>query len=413
MNHDIFRKQALDEAAAPPIPGVTLAPPPVGWLFCTLGIIVLSILTGLLVFGTYTTFAQADGIIVPSTGLLPTQVDHAGIVTRIFVRDGDRVRKGEPLLQLSEGQGTPNHAETQTSILIELASKKQRLRDDLKDDELASKRQAGDIRGKISSLEQQVSAAAHEADTQRERAANAMSLYATWMKANGTGLVSRSQLLIQHDAALQAKAQASASVRTLIDLQRQLTDAQSQLVALPEKSAEKRRITERAMSDVTQSILEHEAVSASVVYASVDGTVTGSMVHVGDALDAREPAMSILPSGSILRAELWIPSSEIGFVATGDTVLLRYDAFPYRRYGQGKGVVLEVARTAVQPAQVLKWAGLQAKEPRYRVIVKLEAQSVRAFGADQPLLPGMVLNARVVLQRHRLIDWATISWKSM
>lgn len=413
MGYEIFREQAIKAASASTLPTITLQPPRLGWLFCALGIFVLSVLAGLLWLGSYTSFAQADGLLTPSGGLLPVQTNHAGVVTKVFVKDGDHVQKGAPLLQLTDDQGTPTQGETQASILRELASKQSRLRDDLASEEATGQRQADNLKAKIAGLGQQIITAQHEVAVQKERADSAMSLYLTWDKASDTGAVSHAQVLAQHDTVLQLKAQVDTAQRTLMDLQRQLDDARSQLADLPNATAEKRRATQRNMSDVSQIILEHESLHATVLYAPVDGTVTSSLVHVGDALDVHEPAMSILPSGSKLRAELWLPSSDIGFVSVGDAVLLHYDAFPYRRYGQGKGVVVEVARTAVQPAQVLKWAGLQTKEPRYRVIVQLQQQSIRAFGADQPLLPGMMLKARVILQKRRLIEWATMPWKSM
>ena len=44
-------------------------------------------------------------------------------------------------------------------------------------------------------------------------------------------------------------------------------------------------------------------------------------------------------------------------------------------------------------------------EPLYRITVRLDRQDVAAYGATQALAPGMQLDADVVLDRRRLIEW--------
>ena len=44
-------------------------------------------------------------------------------------------------------------------------------------------------------------------------------------------------------------------------------------------------------------------------------------------------------------------------------------------------------------------------EPLYRITVQLDRQDVAAYGAPQALAPGMQLDADVVLDRRRLIEW--------
>jgi membrane fusion protein len=44
-------------------------------------------------------------------------------------------------------------------------------------------------------------------------------------------------------------------------------------------------------------------------------------------------------------------------------------------------------------------------EPLYRITVTLDRQDVTAYGHAQPLSPGMQLEADVLLDRRRLIEW--------
>lgn len=96
-----------------------------------------------------------------------------------------------------------------------------------------------------------------------------------------------------------------------------------------------------------------------------------------------------------------VPSAAIGFVKPGDRVLLRYQAYPYQKFGSHEGKVLRVSRSATP---LPNSAGANS-EPMYRVLVSLHQQSVQAYGHPEALLPGMRLEADVMGERRRLFEW--------
>ena len=86
---------------------------------------------------------------------------------------------------------------------------------------------------------------------------------------------------------------------------------------------------------------------------------------------------------------------------------LRYQAFPYQKFGHQTGEVVQVSRAPLQPAELTSLA-LPAgggSEPLYRITVALDRQSVAAYGQAQALVPGMQLEADVQLDRRRLVEW--------
>ena len=135
----------------------------------------------------------------------------------------------------------------------------------------------------------------------------------------------------------------------------------------------------------------------------------------GAKADTGTPLLSIVPPTSRLEAHLYAPSRSIGFVRTGQRVQLRYQAFPYQRFGHYEGVVAAISRAALSPAELPpQLAGLTsvtgvaagaAAEPIYRITVSLTSQTVTAYGAQTPLQPGMTLEADVALERRRLFEW--------
>jgi membrane fusion protein len=111
----------------------------------------------------------------------------------------------------------------------------------------------------------------------------------------------------------------------------------------------------------------------------------------------------LLPADARLRAHLYAPSSAVGFLRADQPVLLRYQAFPYQKFGHHKGQVLQVSRTPLSAGELGLAPG--GAEPMYRVTVTLERQTVDAYGQAQPLAAGMQLEADVLLDRRRLIEW--------
>ena len=118
--------------------------------------------------------------------------------------------------------------------------------------------------------------------------------------------------------------------------------------------------------------------------------------------------LSIVPDGSSLQAQILVPSQAIGFVHPGIEVTLHYQSFPYQKFGLQHGIVHSVSRSALTPGEVtLLLGGGQppSADPLYLARVDLSAQSVDAYGHQEPLRPGMALEADMLLDRRRVVEW--------
>jgi hypothetical protein len=159
--------------------------------------------------------------------------------------------------------------------------------------------------------------------------------------------------------------------------------------------------------------LESAAAAARreiVVSAPEDGVVTAIQTESGGGVNTSVPLLSIIPSGSKLKAQLFAPSRVVGFLRPGQRVLLRYEAFPYQKFGQYEGTVTSVSRSATSPSLLSQQvSGLTSlfgsNAPVYEINVALARQSVMAYGKPVPLQPGMQLEADVLIEKRRLIEW--------
>jgi membrane fusion protein len=90
-------------------------------------------------------------------------------------------------------------------------------------------------------------------------------------------------------------------------------------------------------------------------------------------------------------------------------VLLRYQAYPYQKFGQYEATIQEVASTSIS-AQELTLPGAamiatQPAEPLYRVRLRLKQQEVLIYGKPIGLKSGMLLDASILLERRHLYEW--------
>lgn len=405
MSAGLFREEVLLAQRGEWIGSIRLQVPRLGWAFFGISVMAVAAILGLLLGGHYTRHEQVAGTLVPSSGLLIITPIVPGIVTRLQVREGDLVHAGQPLVEISGAQVSATLGDTDAAIAAQLQIKRNHLQADLDDQQRLSDLQKRDLRSRLTLLHGQMAQMEQQVALQQQRADSANALYDQWEKASKTGVVSKLQILQQHDTALQNLVQLKELKGQTFQLQQQAEQLQGQLDQLPLTVSSKRKDAEGQLADVAQSLAQNAAHRSVLLRAPADGTVTNVLVHPGQTVTAQQSLLTVLPAHARLLAELWVPSKAVGFIDTGDPVVMRYQAYPYQKFGQHVGRVREVSRSTVPATEVSRLLGQDIKDPRYRVEVDLDSQSVMAYGKRESLRPGMTLNADVLLDRRRLIEW--------
>ena len=136
-----------------------------------------------------------------------------------------------------------------------------------------------------------------------------------------------------------------------------------------------------------------------LILAPVDGVITDvTSTQPGDKLQANTPLGGIAPKGArpVLKAE--IAESDRGFLREGLAVKLKFNAFPYQRYGLIDGT-LEFISPAARPS-------VQTKQLIYEGRIRLDRDYYEVAGRRYPLHYGMMATAEIVVRERRLIDLA-------
>src|SRR5699024_6049840 len=262
------------------------------------------------------------------------------------------------------------------------------------------------IKGKLHSLRAQLRQIDGQLKLQTQQAADARELLERIQPLRAKGYVSALQVQQQKVAALDAKTQLKSLKRQRLQIHQQLTSTLQDLVRLPLQLATKNNLIEGKIADITSRLAQNEAQRAMVLRAPRAGVVSTLLAKEGKHVATGQSLLSIRPDGSLLQAQLLVPSRAVGFITPGSRVVLRYKAYPYQKFGQQYGHVTSISRSALGPGAIVALTGKRTKQPLYRVKVELDRQTIPTYGQLHALKPGMALSADIMMERRSLLQWA-------
>lgn len=401
----LFRQEVLKARQGSWLGDIAIASPLARWVLLTLAAALGASVVLFLFLGHYTRRESVVGQLVPSGGLLGIAAPAPGTITRVLVHQGDRVHAGDVLLEISSTQDNSTLGDTHLLVGRQLQLQRQRLKSDLATQQQLATQQLDALQDKARLLEAQLAQVTDQVGLQKQQVASAQALLERIRPLGAKGYVSALQIQQQEASVLEARTQYKTLIRQQLDARQALAAVRQQMTQLPLDAATRQNETERQLATVRQSIAQNEVQRAVLLRAPRDGTVSAVIAKPGQTVAAAQPLLSVLPTGSRLQALLLVPSRAIGFVEPGSRVVLRYEAFPYQKFGQQYGRVADISRSALSPAEVGVLVGQQAREPLYRVQVDLDRQSVPAYGKVEPLKAGMALQADILMERRSLIEW--------
>jgi membrane fusion protein len=402
---DLFRKEVLRAQRSQWLGAINLATPLAFVWWALLAAAVAAAIILFLIFGQYTRRAEVTGQLEPSAGLLTLSAKTTGIVARLLVHEGQQVAVGQPLVEVSANLVSASMGDTHAVVSRQLRAQKAQLRTTLANLQPESDAEARDLRARIGMLQAQVHQIDGQLALQRQQADTTAHLLQKAEPLRRQGIISTVEFDQYQATALSQRAGIKALRRQRLDTRQQLSTLQSQLAQLPLDTAAKANQLRGQLAQLDAQLAESEAARGTVLRATRAGVVSTLLVKTGQNVASGQPLLSILPAGSKLEAQLLVPSSAVGFVAQGDRVVLRYQAYPYQKFGQQYGKVVQVSRSALSPAETASLLGQNIATPLYRVLVALDRQTIDAYGTAETLKPGMGLNADILLDRRSLWQW--------
>ncbi len=324
--------------------------------------------------------ASAQGRIIPADNVKIVQAPSSGIVRRIYVRDGDAVKKGQSLVDLDPTVSTAAQVQAEQALrAAELdAARNQAIADALAGKGIRFVPPAGtspDVATtQLRLIEAQVAASrasvAGLAAARQSSLADAQGSERQIRKYDDTlplidrqlgsleelakyGLIAQPRLL---DMRRQRRVDQGEREVAATQRLRALSDAAKYQQQLAQSLEEARH---QALSDLAKAqsdvALRREELTKAQersrlqrLAAPVDGVIQELAVHtIGGVVEPARTIMVVVPHGELL-IEAKVLNKDAGFVRAGQEVAVKLDAFPFTRYGTLAAQIDSISADAVE-----------------------------------------------------------------
>jgi len=405
MSSGLFRAQVRDHAQSAWLGTIVLIQPASFAFLAACAFAIAVAMGAFLVLGEYTRKARLEGIVAPQQGVVRILAPQPGIVESVRVAEGDEVARDALVATLADARESAAREADGSAVAERLLERGRALaRQRASTAQAASSEQAAATE-RVHGLEREREALDREMETQSTRVELASRGMDRARELEAIGFLSIASADRERDAGMQAVAQLEGLRRARIALSRDLAAARLDQQAARARSSAQLAALDLQRASVEQERLEHELQYRAAIVAPASGTVAAILVERDQAVVAGTALATLIPARSPLEVHLFAPSRSIGFVHAGQEVLVRFLAYPHQKFGAYRARVVAVSRAplpAGEPGFVPADGG---REPLYRIKAALASQAVLAYGKPRALKAGMQVEADVLLDRRRLIEW--------
>ncbi|MFN5117397.1 MAG: HlyD family efflux transporter periplasmic adaptor subunit [Cyanobacteriota bacterium] len=389
-----------------------------GWsraiVWSLIGLTGFSVIYGLV--ARIETSINANGKLRPVGGVHSVIAPFNAPVQQVLVREGQAVRKGQPLIQLREVaiKEQRSRLESQQSLwrketnLLALqlglpalppTSPEARRELEVETSEVALRQEAAIrelARARVNQTQQAI-----DLEAMRKKLAINENISARMHKLVREGAMSRLELDRQKER----------QIELLGAIRRTEQELESARLRVGESELKKRQILtgnlkeiyvqyDNARSQLTdvEARLDdlNDRLLLGKLIAPIDGVVFDLQVKAGEIVSPARPALLLVPQGK-LEAELQVSNKDIGFLDVGMPVEIRVTSFPFTDYGSIKGTLRRLGADAKEPD------ALNPQE-HFTTMVSIDRSVLSRDGTTYPLRPGMAVTALIQLGSRPVIS---------
>ena len=138
------------------------------------------------------------------------------------------------------------------------------------------------------------------------------------------------------------------------------------------------------------------ALEQTTITAPVDGTILALNTRtIGGVVNVAERIAQIVPDNDLLYVDVTLDNQDVGFVRVGQRVVIKVATYPFQRYGYLEGTVENISPDAIQD---------EKKGLVYKAKVKLSGANSSKKNRLK-LLPGMGVSAEITTGKRRIIEF--------
>ena len=391
---------------------------------------IMAFVVGIIVWAAYAEideFTRGQGRVIPSRSVQLIQNLEGGIVAEVFVREGQLVKRGEPVIRLDSIGFSSSLSETKVNQ-AQLLAKATRLKAEAEGSDFPVAQLLTSLSKTTVDAEKNLYLA-----RQRENKASSQIIVQqiTQKKQELSELAAkalqldRSYRLLKEELDLTQPlvAEGAVSQVELLRLKRQANDLRGELEAVKLSTpriksslieleqtlkAQESAFKSQAQSDyndvnaelsrlqeTTQAIIDQ--VDRRVVKSPVTGTIKQMFVKtLGGVVQPGMDLLEIVLSEDSLLIETKIRPADIAFMHPGQKAMVKFTAYDFSIHGGLQGEVVNIS-----PDTILDEEG----ESFYLVQIETQESFLGAETGSLPIIPGMTVNVDVLTGKKTVLDY--------
>ncbi len=351
-------------------------------------------------FSDYTQKRSVNGIVYPDKGIVNIKSKQSGTLSALYVKGGDYINTGEKLLAIDASSST-HYFRNNEENYREMLSK---------------------LRG-LSSSETQVDINTLDAkkkltEEQIDQTRNSIAIMTSQIRLLDAAIQSQQVTFNRIQDAYKKKyvsdVEKNNAEMQLIDkkMQRQslnneILSREGQIISLKKELDDTidriKNIQDEDKKESLQSLMKMYGIASdteSVLRAPVAGKIAEIVERTGHFVNAGDTILTVIPQGSVNQIIAFISPELIGEIKKGTRVALKYDSYPYQRFGVEHGIIIDISRVPLQPEDIYTNFGLKFENACYRIVIKITEKKKRIN-----IIPGMSLKVEIPTRKASIIKW--------
>lgn len=399
----LFRDEAVNYQRTQLYGGISLSQP--ASLYVISAFFILSFLMIVIFCSTYgfSRVVSAQFYLTPDAGLIKVHAHRSGVIDDIYVKEGDRIEKMHPILNVVNRQDMFDRGELFNILVRELEIKMKTIEKERHSDTQLKNEKYLELKGKLAVRENVTSSILKRIKSLKKEFKIKEARLKSYKELINNQYISRIDVetlvidLLTMD-------------RNIEKLNSEFLFSNDEMISLKKEEIfiylqydlrNQKRLREE--SEIRSKISELSNKSKYIIRAPESGIVTTININKGMFVTNQKTVLNIIPENSMLEAELLLPSRSSGFIKIGDIVKLKLDAFPYQKFGFVQAKVVRIDKSLLLPNE--NKTPIYLNEPVYRVRAKIESQYILAYGRSYKMKSGMLGVGSIIQEKRTILQW--------
>jgi len=163
---------------------------------------------------------------------------------------------------------------------------------------------------------------------------------------------------------------------------------------------ELQKINTEAKKYKSKLVAEKDKVAKTILYSPVDGIIKQINVStIGGVVRSGMDLIEIVPQSKILLVEAKISPKDIAFINPKQKAIVKITAYDFSIYGGLDGKIVEISADSIIDKDSKEQASY------YKVVVKTDKNYLEKDGEELPIIPGMVASVDIVTGKKTILDF--------